>query len=85
MLFELGVLEILIVVGCIINVASLLGSKGGRGSAGYAASKAGVIGEFAAWMGGKRGNADKRRFHACFSSRSRQIIYPGECHRARLH
>jgi short-subunit dehydrogenase len=32
-------------LGCIINVASLLGLKGGRGSAGYAASKAGVIGK----------------------------------------
>ena len=32
--------------GVIINVASLLGLKGGRGSAGYVASKAGVIGEF---------------------------------------
>jgi NAD(P)-dependent dehydrogenase (short-subunit alcohol dehydrogenase family) len=32
--------------GCIINVASLLGVKGGRGSAAYAASKAGVIGRF---------------------------------------
>lgn len=31
--------------GCIINVASLLGAKGGTGSVGYAASKAGVIGE----------------------------------------
>ncbi|KAG9246646.1 hypothetical protein BJ878DRAFT_533094 [Calycina marina] len=30
--------------GCIINVASLLGLKGGTGSAVYAASKAGVIG-----------------------------------------
>jgi len=30
--------------GCIINVASLLGLKGGKGSAAYAASKAGVIG-----------------------------------------
>ncbi|KAH8601230.1 hypothetical protein B0O99DRAFT_648632 [Bisporella sp. PMI_857] len=30
--------------GCIINVASLLGLKGGMGSVGYAASKAGVIG-----------------------------------------
>lgn len=30
--------------GCIINISSLLGLKGGRGSAGYAASKAGVIG-----------------------------------------
>ncbi|KUJ23128.1 NAD(P)-binding protein [Mollisia scopiformis] len=30
--------------GCIINVASLLGMKGGKGSAAYAASKAGVIG-----------------------------------------
>lgn len=30
--------------GCIINVASLLGIKGGKGSAAYAASKAGVIG-----------------------------------------
>ena len=32
-------------VGCIINVASLLGLKGGVGSVGYAASKAGVIGK----------------------------------------
>jgi NAD(P)-dependent dehydrogenase (short-subunit alcohol dehydrogenase family) len=32
--------------GSIINVASLLGLKGGRGSAAYAASKAGVIGNF---------------------------------------
>ncbi len=31
-------------LGCIINIASLLGMKGGKGSAGYAASKAGVIG-----------------------------------------
>jgi NAD(P)-dependent dehydrogenase (short-subunit alcohol dehydrogenase family) len=31
--------------GCIINVASLLGLKGGKGSAAYAASKAGVIGK----------------------------------------
>ncbi|KAH8816257.1 hypothetical protein F5884DRAFT_215080 [Xylogone sp. PMI_703] len=30
--------------GCIINVASLLGIKGGKGSTVYAASKAGVIG-----------------------------------------
>jgi NAD(P)-dependent dehydrogenase (short-subunit alcohol dehydrogenase family) len=30
--------------GCIINISSLLGLKGGRGSVGYAASKAGVIG-----------------------------------------
>lgn len=30
--------------GCIINVASLLGVKGGRGSTAYAASKAGVLG-----------------------------------------
>lgn len=31
--------------GVIVNVASLLGVKGGRGSVGYAASKAGVVGE----------------------------------------
>ena len=31
--------------GCIINVSSLLGVKGGKGSAAYAASKAGVIGK----------------------------------------
>lgn len=31
--------------GCIINVASLLGLKGGKGSTGYVASKAGVIGK----------------------------------------
>lgn len=30
--------------GCIINVASLLAVKGGRGSTAYAASKAGVLG-----------------------------------------
>lgn len=30
--------------GCIINISSVLGLKGGRGSVGYAASKAGVIG-----------------------------------------
>ncbi|KAF7891917.1 hypothetical protein EAF00_008219 [Botryotinia globosa] len=30
--------------GCIINVSSLLGVKGGRGSAAYVASKAGVLG-----------------------------------------
>ena len=32
-------------LGCIINVASLLGLKGGKGSTGYAASKAGVVGK----------------------------------------
>lgn len=31
-------------VGCVINVASLLGVKGGKGSAAYVASKAGIIG-----------------------------------------
>lgn len=31
--------------GCIINISSLLGLKDGRGSVGYAASKAGVIGK----------------------------------------
>lgn len=31
--------------GCIINVASLLGLKGGKGSTGYVASKAGIIGK----------------------------------------
>ena len=31
--------------GCIINVASLLGLKGGKGSVAYAASKSGVIGK----------------------------------------
>ena len=31
---------------CIINVASLLGVKGGRGSTVYAASKAGVLGTY---------------------------------------
>lgn len=31
---------------CIVNVTSLLGLKGGRGSSVYAASKAGVVGEF---------------------------------------
>ncbi|KAK6599079.1 3-oxoacyl-acyl carrier protein reductase [Botrytis cinerea] len=30
--------------GCIINISSLLGIKGGRGSAAYAASKAGFLG-----------------------------------------
>ncbi|KFY85662.1 hypothetical protein V500_08229 [Pseudogymnoascus sp. VKM F-4518 (FW-2643)] len=30
--------------GCIINIASLLGVKGGRGSSVYAASKAGILG-----------------------------------------
>ncbi|KAB8293914.1 hypothetical protein EYC80_009387 [Monilinia laxa] len=41
--------------GCIINISSLLGIKGGRGSAAYAASKAGVLGltrALAAEMGG---------------------------------
>ena len=32
--------------GCIINVASLLGMKGGKGSTAYAASKAGVLGMY---------------------------------------
>ena len=35
---------VLINIGCIINIASLLGLKGGKGSVGYAATKAGVIG-----------------------------------------
>jgi len=36
--------------GCIINVASLLGSKGGKGSSAYAASKAGVVGMSITWI-----------------------------------
>lgn len=32
--------------GCIINISSAMGLKGGRGSAAYAASKAGVLGNF---------------------------------------
>lgn len=31
--------------GCIINVSSLMGTKGGLGATAYAASKAGVIGK----------------------------------------
>jgi NAD(P)-dependent dehydrogenase (short-subunit alcohol dehydrogenase family) len=30
--------------GCIVNISSLLGVKGGKGSAAYAASKAGILG-----------------------------------------
>jgi NAD(P)-dependent dehydrogenase (short-subunit alcohol dehydrogenase family) len=30
--------------GCIINISSLLGVKGGKGSSAYAASKAGILG-----------------------------------------
>ncbi|KAK2627964.1 hypothetical protein QTJ16_002610 [Diplocarpon rosae] len=40
--------------GCIINVASLLGVKGGKGSSAYAASKAGVVGRFTELWSGKR-------------------------------
>jgi NAD(P)-dependent dehydrogenase (short-subunit alcohol dehydrogenase family) len=40
--------------GCIINVASLLGLKGGQGSAGYAASKAGVIGKICLYVCGNQ-------------------------------
>ncbi|KAI1001788.1 hypothetical protein K3495_g6418 [Podosphaera aphanis] len=32
--------------GCIINIASMLGLHGGRGSSAYAASKAGVLGKY---------------------------------------
>lgn len=32
--------------GCIINISSMLGIKGGKGCVTYAASKAGMIGEF---------------------------------------
>ena len=32
--------------GVIVNVASLLGVKGGKGSGAYAASKAGIVGKF---------------------------------------
>ena len=39
-------------VGCVINVASLLGVKGGKGSAAYAASKAGIIGLSIAFIKG---------------------------------
>ncbi len=39
-----GLVGILTWIGCIINVSSLLGAKGGKGSTVYAASKAGIIG-----------------------------------------
>jgi len=32
--------------GCIINISSMLGVKGGKGCVTYAASKAGMIGKF---------------------------------------
>jgi NADP-dependent 3-hydroxy acid dehydrogenase YdfG len=32
--------------GCIINISSLIGLKGGQGISVYAASKAGIIGEY---------------------------------------
>jgi NAD(P)-dependent dehydrogenase (short-subunit alcohol dehydrogenase family) len=42
---ELTIETMLTNTGCIINISSLLGLKGGKGSVGYAASKAGVIGK----------------------------------------
>ena len=41
---ELQLLIVSVRAGCIINISSLLGLKGGRGSMVYAASKAGVLG-----------------------------------------
>lgn len=70
--------------GCIINVASLLGLKGGRGSSAYAASKAGVIGKLP--MSEKRIQLTKTsRFHARPSSRSRRKGDPSKRNSPRIH
>ena len=60
---------VLIRVGCIINVASLLGLKGGRGSAAYAASKAGVIGKLESYVLWMERILIIQRLHTSFSSR----------------
>ena len=71
--------------GCIINISSLLGLKGGKGSAVYAASKAGVLG-----MHGKESvcrvyllmHVGLTRALAAELGRER---HPSECDRTRLH
>lgn len=71
-------------VGCIINVSSLLGVKGGKGSTVYAASKAGIIGlgHFHLWQ---VSIADLLRLDTIPSSGSRTYEHSSQCHRARLY
>jgi NADP-dependent 3-hydroxy acid dehydrogenase YdfG len=69
--------------GCIINVASLLGLKGGRGSAGYVASKAGVIGKEHHLY--QKQSLTDHRFDTSSRRRSRKIQYSCQCHSTRIH
>jgi hypothetical protein len=71
-------------VGCIINVSSLLGIKGGKGSTAYAASKAGIIGlgHFHLWQ---VPIVDLFRLDKISSSRSRSFEHSSQCHSARLY
>lgn len=70
-------------LGCIINVSSLLGVKGGKGSAAYAASKAGVIGLVAFKYG--RSIADLFRLDTISGCRSRIYEYSSQRYRTRLY
>jgi hypothetical protein len=64
-------------------VSSLLGIKGGKGSAAYAASKAGIIGVTISICG--ESNANLFRLDTIFSSRGRNYEYSSQCHLARIH
>lgn len=73
-------------IGCIINISSLLGLKGGKGSVGYAASKAGVIGKLRPflilyWYH----RLTNLRFDQSSGIGGRQRRYSSECYRPGLH
>jgi NAD(P)-dependent dehydrogenase (short-subunit alcohol dehydrogenase family) len=71
--------------GCIINISSLLGLKGGKGSAGYVASKAGVIGKPSLICIIGREILTNKRFHESSRRRSWQIQHSSERHSPWLH
>ena len=64
---------------CIINVASLLGVKGGKGSTVYAASKAGVLGMFLSVIARAVGDLSRGRSHEITSSRAWTFEYQSKC------
>lgn len=70
--------------GCIINVASLLGMKGGRGSTAYAASKAGVLGRELPDVLQSRVEINDCRSYSVIGGRARAIEYSRQCHCSRL-
>lgn len=74
--------------GVIVNVASLLAVRGGKGASVYAASKAGILGELLACRDerqSERVSANENRFNTSTRSRNSRHKHPHKLHSPWLH